>query len=99
MKRFLILLLALLMLAGCSREQDSDVPENMQLASREDVAYRLYVPKTWNVNTDSGVSSAYYSSGDSANVSVMSYYPQTESMSIDDYWKLTEHEYQTSFHG
>lgn len=98
MKKFVVLLLALLMLAGCAKDE-AGVPDNMQLASREDVAYCLYVPKTWNVNTDSGVSSAYYSSTDSSNVSVMSYYPEAESMSIDDYWKLTEAEYQTSFQG
>lgn len=98
MKKFVVLLLALLMLAGCAKNE-AGVPENMQLASREDVTYCLYVPKTWNVNTDSGVSSAYYSSADSSNVSVMSYYPEAESMSIDDYWKLTEETYKTSFQG
>lgn len=98
MKKIAVLLLALLMLAGCAKNEDG-VPENMQLASRADVTYCLYVPKTWNVNTDSGVSSAYYSSTDSSNVSVMSYYPEAESMSIDDYWKLTEAEYQTAFTG
>lgn len=97
MKKTVILLLALLMLAGCAK--DKSVPDNMQLASREDVTYCLYVPKTWNVNTDSGVSSAYYSSSDSSNVSVMTYYPEAESMSIDDYWKLSETEYQTAFAG
>ena len=97
MKKIVVLLLVLLMLAGCAKNQD--VPDNMQLASREDVTYCLYVPKTWNVNTDSGVSSAYYSSADSSNVSVMSYYPEAESMSIDDYWKLTGAEYQNAFGG
>lgn len=99
MKKILTLLFALLMLVGCSQSGDNQVPDNMQLASREDVTYCLYVPKTWNVNTDSGVSSAYYSTGDSANVSVMSYYLEAESMSIDDYWKLTEEAYQTNFQG
>ena len=96
MKKLLGLVLAMLMLVGCS-QQGEEIPENMQLASREDVAYCLYVPKTWNVNTDSGVSSAYYSSGDDANVSVMSYMPEGESMSIADYWALTEESYNTSF--
>lgn len=96
MKKVLILVLTLLMLVSCGKQAE-EIPDNMQLASREDVAYCLYVPKTWNVNTDSGVSSAYYSSQDSANVSVMSYMPEGESMSIDDYWKLTEESYQASF--
>lgn len=96
MKQILIVLLALLMLVGCAQDE-AGVPANMQLASREDVTYRLYVPKTWNVNTDSGVSSAFYSSTDSSNVSVMTYYPEVTSMSIDDYWKLTELYYQDNF--
>lgn len=29
----------------------------------------------------------------------MSYYSDAESMSIDDYWKLTEGAYQTNFQG
>jgi len=98
MKRIFVLMLALLLLVGCAKN-DPDVPKNMQLASREDVAYCLYVPKSWNVNLDSGVSSAYYSSSDTSNVSVMSYYPEAESMSIDDYWNLCETEYQSAFQG
>lgn len=103
MKKFLSiafsLVFVLLVFSSCAKSGDNDVPDNMQLASREDVTYCLYVPKTWNVNTDSGVSSAYYSTADSANVSVMSYYSDAESMSIDDYWKLTEGAYQTNFQG
>ncbi len=97
MKKILILLLALLMLVGCSRNEEV-VPDNMQIASIENAAYRLYVPKSWNVNTESGVSSAYTTVG-SANVSVMSYMPDADAMSIDDYWKMAEESYTANFTG
>lgn len=96
MKKILIIVLTLVLLVGCTAG-DPSVPDNMQLASRADVAYCLYVPKTWNVNLDSGVSSAFYSSDDPANVSVMSYMPEGESMSIDDYWTFSVQTYQTAF--
>lgn len=96
MKKIFVILLVLVLFTGCA-SQDPSVPDKMQLASRADVAYCLYVPKTWNVNLDSGVSSAFYSSDDPANISVMSYMPEGESMSIDDYWKFSEETYQTSF--
>ncbi len=97
MKKFLVLIFAMLLLVGCS-SKDEVVPDNMQIASIENAAYRLYVPKSWNVNTESGVSSAF-TTVQSANVSVMSYMPDTEAMSIDDYWQKTEESYRANFAG
>ena len=61
--RMLCAVLALCMLAGsmiaCSKE--AEVPDGYQYATCKGEYFRLFVPTQWNVNTESGVSGAYYS--------------------------------------
>ena len=63
----LLVLLAAVSLFSCY-EQDSDIPDGMQLASVEGVPFKLYVPKNWAINYGNGISGAYLSS--SAGISV-----------------------------
>lgn len=74
----------------------TDVPEGMQLASLDDVEYALFVPETWTVNKNSGVSGAYVAAHDRSNVSVVSYIP-TASLTLEQYWAMCEESYKTEF--
>ena len=64
--------LALCMLAGsmiaCSKE--AEVPDGYQYATCKGEYFRLFVPTQWNVNTESGVSGAYYSLAEGTAVSM-----------------------------
>lgn len=70
--RLLCALLALCMLTGsfaaCSG--DSEVPDGYQYATCKGEYFRLFVPTQWTVNTESGVSGAYYSLGEGTAVSM-----------------------------
>ena len=70
--RLLCALLTLCMLAGslvaCS--QDGEVPEGYQYATCKGEYFRLFVPTQWKVNTESGVSGAYYSLAEGTAVSM-----------------------------
>ena len=70
--RLLCALLTLCMLAGslvaCS--QDGEVPEGYQYATCKGEFFRLFVPTQWKVNTESGVSGAYYSLAEGTAVSM-----------------------------
>ena len=70
--RLLCTLLALCMLIGtlvaCSG--DSEVPDGYQYATCKGEYFRLFVPTQWTVNTESGVSGAYYSLAEGTAVSM-----------------------------
>ena len=70
--RLLCVLLALCMLTGslvaCSG--DSEVPDGYQYATCKGEYFRLFVPTQWTVNTESGVSGAYYSLAEGTTVSM-----------------------------
>lgn len=89
----------LLTLVSCFKGPDTDasVPEGMQIATCAGADYRLYVPTVWNVNTDYGVSGAYYNLATQSTVSAQKY-AITEEMKalfakepdashIEIYWK------------
>ncbi|MBQ7172096.1 MAG: hypothetical protein IJR89_07460 [Clostridia bacterium] len=84
MKKLLALLFAaaaLCLLAACAKTENS-VPTGMKLASSEIVAYRLYVPENWTVDMSTGVTSAYVSSSDRSNLSVV-FFDTTEAEGED----------------
>ena len=73
---------------------DKNTPEGMEIASADHIEYRLYVPKTWVCNAESGVSEAYYPESGKPNITVTSYSPET-SISVKDYFLRCEKEYET----
>ena len=73
---------------------DKNTPEGMEIASADHIEYRLYVPKTWVCNAESGVSEAYYPESGKPNVTVTSYSPDV-SISVKDYFLRCEEEYKT----
>ena len=89
------LLLAALTMTSCGGPA-TDVPEGMQLASLADVEYALFVPESWTVNQNSGVSGAYVSAYDKSNVSIVSYLP-TEVLTTEQYWAKCEESYAAEF--
>ncbi len=66
-----VLLLVLMLipsLAACSA--NAKAPDGYKLVACDGDKFRLYVPKSWVENTDSGITSAYYSVDENAFVSV-----------------------------
>ena len=72
-----------------SLDKDAEAPEGMILASNDDVAYRFYVPDDWAVNQNEAIFAASLKS-DGSNVSVVPYMPETDSMSVAEYFALCE---------
>lgn len=70
-------------------DANAEAPDGMKLASNNDVAYNFYVPESWTVNLDEEIFSAYFE-GDRSSVSVVPYMPNTESMSVGEYFALCE---------
>ena len=89
MKKIIAVLLVLCCLvpafAACgSKEQ---VPDNMQEAAITTAPYHLYVPTTWLLTTESGISGARVNSTeDTSNVTVTAYYPE-EALTPADYFE------------
>ncbi|MBQ9783604.1 MAG: DcrB-related protein [Clostridia bacterium] len=77
---------------------DKKTPEGMEIASADQLEYRLYVPKLWVCNAESGVSEAYYPESEKSNVTVTSYAP-SESISVQSYFAQCEAEYRTTLPG
>lgn len=73
-------------------DPDAEAPEGMKLASNDDVAYRFYVPAAWEINGDVEIFAAYVKGEGKvlANVSVVPYYPDVESMSVAEFYTLCE---------
>ena len=84
-KRFIAIVIALLFClcaVGCAK---SDVPDGMKLASLEGEPFKLYVPKSWTVNTASGISGAFFAGTDNIAVSARYQTPENASASLEDY--------------
>lgn len=63
---------------------DKNTPEGMKIASAKGDAHRLYVPKSWICDSESGKSEAYYPESGKPNVTVTIYVPDG-SMTVDEY--------------
>ncbi len=73
-----IFLILAIMLCSCG---DESVPAGMKaLESSDKLNYNFYIPKAWTQDLSTGVVCAYYSTGDTSNVSITTY-------NIDDYAK------------
>lgn len=85
MKKLITALLALLMLVGligCSSEK---VPDGYMLVSRDNEIFNLYVPKTWQNNSASGISGAYYAQGSGIIVSATTQKSGTTTVGLVQY--------------
>jgi hypothetical protein len=67
------MMLSLASCASCAVGSDDGIPAGMQIASVAGADYYLYVPTTWNLNTQYGISGAYYSLAKLSNVSMEKY--------------------------
>ncbi len=63
-----------------------EAPSGMQVASSDEVSYRLFVPSDWVVDYDNRIFSAY-EPNDRTNISVVPYLPDTGT-SVDDYFAM-----------
>lgn len=77
----MIAILAVVSLVSCAT--DSEAPEGMKNAAREEDPYCLYVPQSWMSNKGDIVG-AYYSNTDKSNITVMPYGGDFET--TDEYW-------------
>lgn len=71
-------------------------PEGMKLISDNEVAYRFYVPEDWVRDVNVGQNLVYASDSDRSNVSVISYAPENDAMTVAEYWELCLAEYEKS---
>ena len=67
---------------------DANVPNGMQIASGNDVKYFFYVPSSWSVNQTSTVNAA--TAPDGSFVSVVSYLPSGDGISVKEYFAKSE---------
>ena len=85
MKKILAALLVLVMLVGTVACSSDGTPDGYMLVSLDDEIFNLYVPKTWQNNVSSGVSSAYYAQGSGIIVSAISQKAGTTGIQLSDY--------------
>ena len=69
-------------------DSNAKAPEGTFLASNNDVAYRFYAPKGWVADQNNSIVAAYCE-GDRSSISVVPYLPETESMTVDEFWAKT----------
>lgn len=82
MKRsILVTILLIISITLCSCGGDTEAPAGMKaVESSDDLSYNFFIPKDWIQDLSTGVVSAYYSTGDTSNVSITTY-------NIDNYEK------------
>lgn len=85
------------------REESKEIPTNvkapegMKLASTDERAYRLFVPKAWVIDQSTDATSAYVSKTDSSNVNVQMYMTSNTAETIDEYWTRLMARYDSIF--
>lgn len=82
---------SVLTFASCGNSDDAWQPAGMKLASSEDADYKLWIPESWTVDMSTGITSAYVSSTDLSNISLVAM-----NLSGDDNY-LTPGEYWESY--
>ena len=96
-KKIAVLALALLLcLSAVSCAADDGTPDGMKSATVAGEPFVLYVPTSWNENTVSGISSAYYSSEHKIMVSARYYTPSDAEMTLDQYADMFAKAYSES---
>ena len=76
---------------------DVDIPEGMQIASSDEVEYFLFVPSNWSANMTTAPNAA--TAPDGSFVSVISYLPSGEGISVREYFEKSEEMMQTTSGG
>lgn len=76
-------------LAACKNSEDTWQPAGMKLASSEDADYKLWIPESWTVDMSTGITSAYVSSADLSNISLvaMNLSGDDNYLTPEDYWE------------
>ena len=82
-----LLLLSGMLLGGCGKKQNPDVPSGMQLASSDEADYLFYVPQEWRVDKSTLQTSAYFSSGDATSVSATAFGMNLDDSTVSDWWE------------
>lgn len=74
-------------------------PEGMHnIAIADYNAYRFYIPTSWTVDMQTGITSAYVSDTDRSSVSLSCYYPSNASVtSIETYWDALQKSYKALY--
>lgn len=98
MKKVVVILSALLaaaLLSSCSNEKTA--PEGMKKASGEAAAYTFYIPEEWNIDLQTGATTAHFSAEDTSNISVMAWELESPDQTIDDWWEVNLADLETAF--
>jgi len=96
MKKLILLFLVittLLCTVACSPSKD---PEGYALVSREDEIFNLYAPKSWQDNSESGISGAYYSLGSAVMVSASTKTVAEDNITLDEYLDVILQSYEAT---
>lgn len=90
MKKIICLLLctaALLLLSACGEKESITAPYGFKLASEPNIVdYAFFVPSTWTVDKQGGVTAAYYSENDQTSMTVTLYALPNGVSDLDGYW-------------
>ena len=90
--------LTMLSLASCSRtSDDSTVPEGMVRASGDAATYTLYVPDDWQIDLQTGVTTAHVSTGDPSNISAAAWDLEHTDDTVDTWWDVNRSELESAF--
>lgn len=73
---------------------DANAPQGMQIASGDEVEYLFYVPASWSPNKTSNVYAA--TAPDGSFVSVVSYLPSSDGISVEGYFEKSEEMMKTT---
>ena len=69
---------------------DGNAPMGFKEISEEGVTYDLFVPDEWTADISTGVTAAYYSGKDPANISMIGFELDGSVTSIANYWETYE---------
>ncbi|MBQ9429305.1 MAG: hypothetical protein IJU41_07170 [Clostridia bacterium] len=90
MKKIICILLcaaALLLLAACGESGTLSAPYGFSLVSDTKIVdYALFVPSTWTVDKQGGITAAYYSELDPTSITVTLYALPEGVSDLDGYW-------------
>ena len=98
MKKLLIILMVLATLVSVVACSPSDTPDGYTLVSREDEIFNLYVPSSWQDNSESGISGAYSSLGSTVMASATTQYV-ADDITLDEYLEAVLQSYEATLPG
>ena len=73
---------------------DVTPPKGMKLVSTNAVSYRFYAPTAWIVDKSAENDVVYFSEDDRSNVSLVAHMPESDTLSLEDYWKTCDNYYK-----